>query len=308
VTVRFLAEGIWKEITAAVKRRRGKAFVAVPYFGQAGSRLLPLRKGDMLVVNASEAAVRSGQTYPDGLRRLLNRGVQIYSLDNLHAKVYVLGSVAFIGSANASSRSSEGLEEAVVQVRDSKVIEEARRHVLYNLCKERLSRTDLDRLKSKYRPPRLGGHRTKASRPRVGAKARWFIVQLKYDELGEEQQEALDVGEQKAEKLREEPKSTINSMWWRRDVPYRKGDMVIQVVESKSGAIGVYAPAKVISRREIRDGRHRIRAIYVEATDEARRRLDALKKKIPAKYRARLEENGRVADDDFRVSLIEALG
>jgi hypothetical protein len=63
MSIQFLADDIWHEITSTAKgSRRGKAFVAVPYFGEAGSRLLPLREGDTLLVNASEAAVKSGQT------------------------------------------------------------------------------------------------------------------------------------------------------------------------------------------------------------------------------------------------------
>jgi predicted Fe-Mo cluster-binding NifX family protein len=51
-----------------------------------------------LVVNASVAAVTSGQTSPQALLALHRKGVRIYSNAQLHAKVYVFGSKAFIGS------------------------------------------------------------------------------------------------------------------------------------------------------------------------------------------------------------------
>src|SRR5687767_9700953 len=114
--VKFLAPSAWNDITIAAKSMKDPAFVAVAYFSARGDTLLPLRKGSTLVVDASVETVSIGATCPTALRRLLNRGVEIYSVRNLHAKLFVFGKSVFIGSTNASTMSEKYLLEAVAQI------------------------------------------------------------------------------------------------------------------------------------------------------------------------------------------------
>jgi hypothetical protein len=74
----FVTHDIWKSLTASAKAARKPSFVAVAYFGQGASKLLPLLAGSRLVVDASENAVKSGQTHPADLKKLQMRGVVIY--------------------------------------------------------------------------------------------------------------------------------------------------------------------------------------------------------------------------------------
>src|SRR5438132_14212299 len=112
MTIVLLTTNIWRTLTAATKTRT-KPVVAVAYFGQGAAKLLPLPSGSRLVVDASEGAVKSGQTCPAELSKLLNRGVRIYSRQNLHAKIFVFGTKVFVGSANVSQRSASILREAM---------------------------------------------------------------------------------------------------------------------------------------------------------------------------------------------------
>src|SRR5712664_1556260 len=116
MTSTLLTHRIWPTLTAAAKGARVKPAVAVAYFGQGAAKLLPLPNGSWLVVDASESAVKSGQTCPAELKKLLKRGVRIYSRKNLHAKIFVFGPKAFIGSANVSRNSASMLHEAVVAI------------------------------------------------------------------------------------------------------------------------------------------------------------------------------------------------
>ena len=306
MAVRFLSEGIWKEITAAAKGRRGRAFVAVPYFGQSGSRLLPLRAGDTLLVNASEASVRSGQTFPRGLRILLNRGVDLYTLGNLHAKIYVLGSTAFIGSANASSNSRDVLEEAVVRVRDTELVGEARRHI-QDLCKAPLYYSDLDRLEKLYRPPRRPGGNRKAGTSRRPAKDRYFIAQISEEDIEDECIEALAEGQGAARARRERRGTLIDEFWRNGEMPYRTGDMVIQVFKTKGGAMWVYPPGKIIYRHVVPRGRGFKTIAHLEYPNRPRRRLDTVQGKLARKDRRRIEKDSMVGNNQFRASLLAAL-
>ena len=153
--IKLLSGGIWSDLQTAAKKSNRPAAVAVAYFGKGASRLLPLPRGSRLVVDASDAAVKSGQTCPAELKQLLLKNrVLIYSAGSLHAKVFVFGSTAFIGSANASNHSANTLVEALVATTDPQVVKAARSFV-QGLCLQELGPKELDRLQGIYRPPRI---------------------------------------------------------------------------------------------------------------------------------------------------------
>ncbi|MFD9670059.1 phosphatidylserine/phosphatidylglycerophosphate/cardiolipin synthase family protein, partial [Rhodococcus sp. NPDC059968] len=76
----------WPHITRAI-RTRGARYAAIGYLGQDAPDLLPLRAGDLLVVNASKAAIRAHATSPAALAYYVNKGVRVLSSPTLHAKV-----------------------------------------------------------------------------------------------------------------------------------------------------------------------------------------------------------------------------
>jgi hypothetical protein len=103
-----LSGNLWKIIRAqGAKARHRRAVIA--YVTQD---LVGLRKGDVLVVDASERAIACGETAATLLRRLKNKGVRIYHCAGLHAKVLLLGDVAVVSSGNMSNSSADGLIEA----------------------------------------------------------------------------------------------------------------------------------------------------------------------------------------------------
>jgi hypothetical protein len=155
----FIHSGIWATLTKAARASSQRCYVAVAYFGKGACKMLPLKEGSRLVVDASDLAVKSGQTCPQDLIDLQAIGVEIYSVRNLHAKVFVLGRAAFIGSANASNRSKNQLVEAVIRTTDRLVIEASRQFV-NDLRGQELTPEVLKRLNKIYRPPLIpGGNR-----------------------------------------------------------------------------------------------------------------------------------------------------
>ncbi|AZI66027.1 MULTISPECIES: phospholipase D family protein [Rhodococcus] len=114
----------WPHITRAI-RTRGPRYAAVPYLGHLAPELLPLRSGDLLVVNASTAAIRAHATSPVVLSHYLSKGVRILSSSALHAKVIVTNQRAVIGSANASENSIFS-HEAVIISDDPQVVADSR--------------------------------------------------------------------------------------------------------------------------------------------------------------------------------------
>lgn len=113
----FPAPSPWTHISRELKRRNRRAVVAVvAYIGRDSTSLIPLRSGDALICDASRTAIRAGLTCARTLRTLQSRGVVIFSIAGLHAKVIASPTAAWVGSANASRNSVINLIEASVRV------------------------------------------------------------------------------------------------------------------------------------------------------------------------------------------------
>jgi hypothetical protein len=211
VTTVFLGRNIWPQLTKALRRDQHRSAVAVAYFGAGASRLLPLRSGSCLVVDGSERAVASGQTCPADLLQLAKRGASVYSVPNLHAKVFVLGRAAYVGSTNVSSRSAAQLIEAVIRTTEPSVVRFAR-HFVQEHCLHELTPSVLRRLQRLYRPPRVpGGKRFDRSKTEVARRPslpRLLLAQLVLEEDWSERDQALhDAALVVAKKRRKHPRS-----------------------------------------------------------------------------------------------------
>jgi hypothetical protein len=113
----FFGTSPWTAITKDVARkRRGPIVAAVSYVGSKAGDVLPLRKGDFLVCDASERAIRQGVTSAKALGAYLRVGVKVFSYEGLHAKVVASETFAWVGSANASENSRDHLTEASVRL------------------------------------------------------------------------------------------------------------------------------------------------------------------------------------------------
>lgn len=143
----FVGPDPWGEITAAAQTP-GPRYAAVAFLGPASPAMLPLKRGDTLVVNASDSAVRSRSTSPEAIAAYLEKGVLVYGEGELHAKVIATATKAVIGSANASARSRDRTIEAVV-VSDSKAMVTKVQRFVGDLAdeKKQLTKADLPRLR-----------------------------------------------------------------------------------------------------------------------------------------------------------------
>ena len=273
----FIDQGIWPQLTKAVRGSRQRDAVAVAYFGKGASNLLPLHKGSRLVVDASEHSVKSGQTCPDDLIKLVKRGVKVYSVPNLHAKVFVLGRAAYIGSANVSNNSANKLVEAVIRTTEPRAVRAARSFV-EDHCLYELSPTVLKRLSKLYRPPRIPGgrHGKKIANPtsRRPTLPRLFLAQLCLVDWSERDQAQHDAGEVVAKKYRKHPRSwDQDSFSWTGECKFQRGDLVIQVTE-EDNKFFVSPPGNVLHvRRTRRSGNRRKSFVYLEYPNRRRREL-----------------------------------
>jgi hypothetical protein len=105
---RVLSKDLWKQVRASARNARQRK-AAIAYVTRD---LIGLRKGDILILDASERAIKFGETNASLLRQLLRKGVQLYHCADLHAKVIQLDNAAVVGSGNMSSLSEGTLVEA----------------------------------------------------------------------------------------------------------------------------------------------------------------------------------------------------
>jgi hypothetical protein len=150
----LFSHGVWQRITDSAKSAQKPSFVACAYFSAAADILLPLCPESLLVVDASIATVQAGATCPSTLLNLKKKGVQIFSAQHLHAKVYAFDNTAFVGSCNASERSADLLIEAAVELTRASEIQQVRNFVRM-ICLTELSLVDLSSLQQHYKPPRI---------------------------------------------------------------------------------------------------------------------------------------------------------
>jgi hypothetical protein len=113
----FVGTSPWKAITKdVVRKRRGPVIASISYVGTKASEVLPLRKGDFLICDASERAIKQGVTSAKSLAAYRRKGVRVFSHEGLHSKVVATEQFAWVGSANASGNSRDNLTEASVRL------------------------------------------------------------------------------------------------------------------------------------------------------------------------------------------------
>jgi hypothetical protein len=305
----LLTNGIWKSITSAAKNSRKPSYVAVAYFGQGASKLLPLRTNSRLVVDASDNAVKGGQTHPADLKHLQKRGVVIYSVANLHAKIYVFDSSAFVGSANVSNNSAGTLIESMVRTTDPGIIRSAKSFV-DSLCLDELSPSTLDRLQKIYRPPRrpkgARSNRRKATRNTQRDLRRLFLTQLVRGEPPAGSEAAQEKGLQTAKSRRKHGRTyDLQDFHWGGNALFRRGDKVIQVIKEDDGRRLIDAPADIIhTHRWQRNGR-RVMFVYLELPKVRRIGLEKLARRLGYGAKKKLHRNGLVRNRGFAEALYE---
>jgi hypothetical protein len=189
---RVLSKDLWTEVrkqARASSSRKG----AIAYVTRD---LVGFRKGNTLVVDASDFAIRNGETNARLLRKLHKKGVLLYHCADLHAKVLLLDDVAIISSGNMSSSSQRRMVEAAL-ISDhgsvvagvasliEQLIEQSSpldQEKIAQLCKIKVTR------RGKWNGARSKGHGRRARITRLGNRT-WIVGvhELKPDPNPEEQ-------------------------------------------------------------------------------------------------------------------------
>lgn len=308
MSTKLVTGDVWKELSRAIRRSKRPCSVAVAYLGSGANRLMPLPYGSRLVVDASEHAVASGQTCPEDLGRLLERGVRVYSTPSLHAKVFLVSGAAYVGSANASRHSANQLVEAILRTTEPAAISAAREFVLKH-CLHELGPEAIRRLAKLYRPPRIYGvkHRKSSnSDPRHRPALPRLLVTQSYLEDWSAREVALhDSALGVAIRRRKHPHSfELDSFRLSGNCPYQRGDVIVQIMHEDHGRVLVTPPGNVLHVRRCRIGRGMISFVYLERPDRRWRQLRSVAHKLGRGALKRLKRNSLVRDATFAQSLL----
>jgi hypothetical protein len=294
----FFTEDTWLRLKTIVRKESSRARIAVAYFGKGASKLLPLQNGSKLVVDASGNAVKTGQTCPSDLLALHIRGARIFSVPNLHAKVYVFSRTAFIGSANASTHSEVHLIEAVLKTTDSETVKKCRSFV-ENLAKAELGPQQLKKLQAIYRPPRFLNDTSRPRQQRRRASLETIrVVHLSPVTWSEREEVEHEAGSKKARRLREHRSLwRVESFRWSGSNPPKKNDQVAMITREASGKQLVDPPGSVLHvRRYNHAGRTRY-FVYVELSERRRRTIQSIARTIGRGALKRLQRSGTLRRD-----------
>lgn len=247
---RLLCDDLWQEL----KRRGKKAkrrMAAVAFFSNGD--LIKFKRGDILIVDASDGRIKSGETSAKALRAAVQRGALVFSRPNLHAKVYVFDRTAVIGSANVSHSSSAVLVEAALLTDDTGTVSQVRALI------ETLMRTaepvknaflkHISGIRVKVRRFR-GSGRNRKNRIGILGDRTWIIgVSELSDDAFPDEQERAEAGDKIASKELSDPENDTSWLRWTgRDKVsrgMRKGDSVIEVwksLDKKTVAVHPAAP------------------------------------------------------------------
>lgn len=269
MTTRFIQGGLWPEITDLARKSK-RHFAAVAYIGAGASRMLPLKRGDVLVTDMSVASVKAGLVNPHEVQHYLNRGVEVHSYTGLHAKVFVFDRKAIIGSPNASTNSSRNLIEAAVVTTEPKVVQAARSFIS-SLKGEFVTPEYVKSCLSIYKPPRYGGA-SKHEGPTL-----WIAHFIAY-EFDHFEQRISDNGVALAKKkLKNQHTFVVESIPLNMSSTIgdeiKVNDLIIMLYrESPKKALDVYPPCRVVrTRRYIHPIRkNRCKFVFIEQPKKPR--------------------------------------
>jgi len=271
----FLQAGLWESITA-LSRKAKRKYVAVAYLGKGATRLLPLKRGDVLIVDMSLPTVRAGETDPHAIDTYLRRGVEVHSCSNLHAKVFVFDNKAIIGSGNVSENSSKYLVEAALLTTDTDVVASARGFVI-SLMGERVTPGYVDACKKEYRKESRRNEHGRKSDSKKPTHPRLWVSRIYPMDNDPQREEASNRGWGLAEsRLRSKRLYEVTEFSEPDGSRFGQiadiGDLVIQVWREEDGSLQAYPPNRIVNiERYVSQRRARKWLLFLEEPKSPRK-------------------------------------
>jgi hypothetical protein len=254
--LQVVSNGLWRDIKRLARANKPR-FAAIAYV--TSDALIKFGRGDTLVCDATDGAIKSGQTCAAVLRAALKlkRGASLYSSPGLHAKVLLLGRTSVIGSANMSASSADTLVEASVLTDDARAAAGVR-VLVERLAKDadRIDHEFLDRIaKLEVRAPRRGSARRRPVT--VPVSRAWLVSVVPFDDGRYESEDGLvEAEKKKAQTAAKFSDSDAGYIRWTGNSLFRRharpGDLVVAMwrPHSNSARGTVFAPEPLLHRKD----------------------------------------------------------
>lgn len=249
MATKILQDNLWPTITKLARQSKRK-HVAVAYLGRGANKLLPLGKGDSLVIDMSQEAVKNGQTDPNEVEKYIKKGVNAYTCSNLHAKVYIFDRTLIVGSANVSQHSRYGLVEAGLLCQDSDVLTQTLGWIR-SLQVEPITMGYVEFCKTLYNPLKTR-YDTKRKRKYTTTPTHYslWVLSVSPVDFSDREDRLCEAEREKAsKKLKDARKFEVSSIRWTGKSHItehiREGDLVVQIWNER-GKTEVYPPSRVI--------------------------------------------------------------
>jgi hypothetical protein len=265
---RLLTDNIWSQIRSATPKS-GHKVAALAYVSTGG--YCSFGKGDVLVCDATDRAIKSGETSAAVLKKFYDAGAEIYSCENLHAKTIVCGRTVLIGSCNLSDSSANVLRELAILTSNNSI----RSQVLAFIHKLANNATRIDKLFLRRIAKIPVSRRRWPGKIRRGhfklGKRTWIIKTCPLDPAKYKHEEPfVQQAESEIRKKLRRTKADINWVRWTGKSRFRslarEGDTFIDLSSAGRGGkrISVSAPAPILMRQH----RRKWTRFYFETPDK----------------------------------------
>jgi phosphatidylserine/phosphatidylglycerophosphate/cardiolipin synthase-like enzyme len=229
----LLSDNLWTTIKRLARKSSVKR-AAVAYVTSEG--FITFADGDVLITDASDHAIASGDTNAKVLARAFRRGAELYSLPRLHTKVLLLGGTAVIGSANLSQASANSLVEAAWVTNAPAAVGMATSFIQKLIDQaEAIDEKFVNRIlkiKVLARPRPVGGS-VKPKKVSVPKHRTWIIGTHELIKDFPDEQEAIEAGTEAAEEKVTKSSSDVSWIRWTGKSSFRReakeGDTVIRI-------------------------------------------------------------------------------
>jgi len=301
MATKVIYDKLWAELTAQAKKAK-KAFVAVAYIGIGATAQLPLKRGSLLITDLSEKSVKSGLTNPNEVLKYVKKGIEVHSVENLHAKVFVFDRKAIVGSSNISLSSKSNLIEAAMYTSDSNAIKEAKEFVI-SLKGDRIGPKALSELIKIYVPPRGGARKIGKQITTKPRHSSIWLFPLELTDYDEETQKHYDNEKPKAiKKLNDKSQFILDDFKWTGKKVYEKlklNQRVLIVEEDNNGWFYLVPPCRVIHIKRWRKGTAFKLIVFLERLKNQKRiRIDRALRKLDT-------HSGVINNLDVEAKLVE---
>jgi len=253
----FLTGDIWKEVNKKLTSRQ-KKIACIAY---VTSDKLKLNKGDSLICDASIFSIKFGETSAKTLKAYFDKGIKIFSKQDLHSKFLLTDHFLVIGSANLSKSSAETLTESSIITYSDILISQATAFC-YNLIEEStlLDEKDIQKL-LKIEVVKRPFKKTTSSKTRQKkfGNRYWFVSVFPlgdrtYNKI-EDKIKKTTASISKTTKIDEDD---ISFLRWSAKTKFREtakeGDLIIRRFNNKGKKSSYVYPPSTILKKQIVDG------------------------------------------------------